>query len=163
MLFSFTSQKSSSDAYFLILDCSNNLVVDFKSVNTGTSKLSSSRFILKFQGTSFYLALTSPAQISYFTLSTSNSLITVSNMIQSNTSSTESVLTSDLSISSPSYSQDIGTNTNYTPSCSNCGDAVPEGLEYCDDGNTYLLDGCDEFCNPSEVCGNGNLNTAAGE
>lgn len=36
-----------------------------------------------------------------------------------------------------------------------CGNRVVEGLEVCDDGNTFSGDGCDGTCRSDETCGNG--------
>lgn len=44
-----------------------------------------------------------------------------------------------------------------------CGDALREGPEVCDDGNTVGGDGCSADCLSDETCGNGVLDGAAGE
>jgi cysteine-rich repeat protein len=45
----------------------------------------------------------------------------------------------------------------------NCGDGVQQSTEKCDDGNITDGDGCAADCRSSEVCGDGVLNSAAGE
>jgi len=44
-----------------------------------------------------------------------------------------------------------------------CGDGVVGGLEICDDGNTAGGDGCRADCGGNEICGDGRLDSAAGE
>jgi cysteine-rich repeat protein len=45
----------------------------------------------------------------------------------------------------------------------NCGDGIQQSTEKCDDGNITDGDGCAADCRSSEVCGDGVLNSAAGE
>ncbi|MBK9259070.1 MAG: DUF4215 domain-containing protein [Polyangiaceae bacterium] len=44
-----------------------------------------------------------------------------------------------------------------------CGDNIKDSAEICDDGNTMSGDGCNATCSSDESCGNGILDTAAGE
>jgi len=44
-----------------------------------------------------------------------------------------------------------------------CGDHVTDGDEVCDDGNSTPGDGCFYNCQSKEICGNGYVDTAAGE
>jgi len=45
----------------------------------------------------------------------------------------------------------------------NCGDGILDPAEVCDDGNMMSGDGCNALCSSNETCGNGILDTAAGE
>ena len=44
-----------------------------------------------------------------------------------------------------------------------CGDGLLDDWEECDDGNTVSGDGCNATCTSAEICGNGIMDTAAGE
>lgn len=44
-----------------------------------------------------------------------------------------------------------------------CGDGIVAGDEVCDDGNTISGDGCSADCRSDESCGNGIVDSAAGE